>query len=268
MKLVPVRFRRVRGWHRGRRSFEAPELSGLPEEPLVSCLCVTQDRHAFVPWLLWAFDRQEWKRRELVIVDSSKSPIEVPSRKDVRVLRMPHGASLGKKRNLALRAARGEVVAWFDDDDWQHPKRLSTLVPLLAKSAAAFGASFIGPSRSWFLDIAEKRCRAYEMSAFAIFNGSIFYTHMVRHAVFREDVRRGEDTRWLCSLFANRQGAALEGNQPTLFFWLSHENNVTNRSSVRRLFGDVNEMRRDIGWAWRDTSHRLAELRTRLLAVS
>ena len=26
--------------------------------PFVSCLCVTEGRPAFMPWLLWCFDRQ------------------------------------------------------------------------------------------------------------------------------------------------------------------------------------------------------------------
>src|SRR5690606_1574187 len=72
-----------------------PQLS-LTAEPLVSCLGVTENRHAFVPWLLWSYDKQDWKRRELVIVDSSDPPISVPDRPDVRVLRVPPGTELGK----------------------------------------------------------------------------------------------------------------------------------------------------------------------------
>ena len=37
----------------------------------VSCLCVTEGRAAFMPWLLWCFDRQTWPHREFVIIDSS-----------------------------------------------------------------------------------------------------------------------------------------------------------------------------------------------------
>lgn len=45
-------------------------------KPLVSCLCVTEDRAAFMPWLFWNYDRQSYARRELVIVDSSTIPFE------------------------------------------------------------------------------------------------------------------------------------------------------------------------------------------------
>ncbi len=65
-------------------------MSGL-NAPTVSCLCVTEGRSAFMPWLLWCYDRQSWPRRELVIVDSSHQPLHVPNRGDVRVVTAPRG---------------------------------------------------------------------------------------------------------------------------------------------------------------------------------
>ena len=264
VEVVPVEYGRLGGFrpHSGR--FKSPEPERLPNEPLVSCLCVTENRRAFIPWLLWNFDRQLWRRRELVIVDSSEPPLEPLERKDVRVIHAPLGTSLGKKRNLALEAARGQMVAWFDDDDWQHPKRLSLLVPLLREAARRLGASFVGPSRSFFIDLRAAHCEPYLMHHYAIFNGAVFYTDMVRHARFPEDVLRTEDTRWLATLLRDRQGAALVGEHPSLFMWLSHEVNITNRTLVRRLDlrGDVAV--RSAGAAWADTPQRLAELRKRL----
>jgi hypothetical protein len=217
-----------------------------------------------MPWLLWGFDRQTWKRRELVVVDSSDPPVVLPKRPDVRVLHVPPGTSLGKKRNLALETARGEVVAWFDDDDWQHPKRLSRLVPLLREYATKLGASFIGPSHSYFLDVRGHRCERYHMVRYAIFNGSVYYTAMVRHARFPEDLLRTEDTRWISTLLRKRQGAAIIDEHPSLFLWLSHAVNVTNANHVRKLPLEANELVRTLGSAWADTPQRLAELQNRL----
>jgi hypothetical protein len=42
--------------------------------PLFSCLCVTEKRTPFLPWLLWNFDKQTWVNKELVIIDSSPEP--------------------------------------------------------------------------------------------------------------------------------------------------------------------------------------------------
>jgi hypothetical protein len=241
-----------------------PDLSKIPLDPLVSCLCVTENRQAFMPWVLWNFDRQTWRKRELIIVDSSDPPIQLPARRDVRVLRVPTGTWLGKKRNVALEAARGQVVAWFDDDDWQHPRRLSYLVPLLRKSASEFGASFIGPSSSFFFDLHSGRYQRYDVKDYAIFNGSVYYTGMVQHARFREDVLRNEDTLWISRLLRSRRGAALEGEHPTLFLWLTHDANISNQRGVRRCSSEGDAVLRAIGEAWKDTPKELAALRGRL----
>jgi hypothetical protein len=264
-KAVPVRFRQV-GGARSSRSL-APDLTRIPLEPLVSCLCVTENRHAFIPWVLWNFDRQTWRKRELVIVDSSDPPIEVPRRKDVRVIRVPLGTWLGKKRNLALEAARGQVIAWFDDDDWQHPRRLASLIPALREYAGKFGASFIGPSRSFFVDLYSNRCQPYKVEAYAIFNGSVFYTEMVRHARFPENVLRSEDTAWIATLLrTRREGAALDPDHQSLFLWLSHDANISNQRFVRRCATDFNLMLRTTGDGWLDTPRQLEALRARLRA--
>ncbi|MCB0201420.1 MAG: glycosyltransferase family 2 protein, partial [Anaerolineae bacterium] len=105
------------------------------QQLLISCLCVTENRPAFMPWLLWCFDRQRWPRRELVIVDSSAEPFTAGERDDVRVLSAPSGMGVAAKRNLALEAAQGDIITWFDDDDWQHPDRLTLLADALAAGA-------------------------------------------------------------------------------------------------------------------------------------
>jgi hypothetical protein len=263
-EIVPVVYGRLGGFHPDSGRIQRPDLARIARKPLVSCLCVTENRHAFMPWLLWSYDRQRWAERELVVIDSSEPPVELPKRHDIRVIHVPLGTSLGKKRNLALDAARGQIVAWFDDDDWQHPGRLSHLIPLLREAAARLGASFIGPSQSYFIDIEARRAEAYRLSRYAIFNGSIYYTAMVRHARFPEDVLRTEDTRWISTLLRSRQGAAIVGRQESPFLWLSHDVNVTNAQGVRRLRRDAQEVIRSLGPAWADTPEQLSRLRSRL----
>ena len=97
------------------------------DQPLVSCLCVTEDRPAFAEWVLWNFGKQDYANRELVVVDSSRTGSTFHESDCVRVVSAPPGTSVPAKRNLALSAASGEILTWFDDDDWQHPRKLSLL---------------------------------------------------------------------------------------------------------------------------------------------
>ena len=116
-----------------------PRASG---RPLVSCVMPTRDRADFVLHAVRLFQRQDYPRRELIVVDDGDDGLEalLPDDARVRYLRAPRGESIGAKRNRACSAARGAFVAQWDDDDWYGPARLSAqLEPLLAGRADVTG---------------------------------------------------------------------------------------------------------------------------------
>src|SRR6185436_20175255 len=107
---------------------------------MIICLCVTQNRPQFMPWLLWCYDRQTWQDKELVIIDSSREPL-TSMRPDVRVVPAAPGTGIMAKRGTAFREMRGDALAWFDDDDWQHPERLERIAGALAAGALMAGGT-------------------------------------------------------------------------------------------------------------------------------
>jgi glycosyltransferase involved in cell wall biosynthesis len=116
---------------------EAPAPAG---PPLVSCVMPTADRRPFAARAIEYFLRQDYPRTELVIVDDGADAVDDLAARDPRItyLRVPRGTSIGAKRNAGCRAARGEIVACWDDDDWHAPDRLSyQAAPLLDGSADA-----------------------------------------------------------------------------------------------------------------------------------
>lgn len=234
------------------------------KEVLVSCLCVTEGRPAFMPWLLWCFDRQVWPLRELVIVDSSEKPFHVAGRDNVRLVAMPVGTCVPKKRGRALQKARGEVVTWFDDDDWQHPHKLSWLVDALSN-----GAGFAGSRRGWFVDLMASRCAAYRAPRGQIvFNSAGFRRDEVLSIGFREDLQRASDTHWMRAVAARYRDRAAIMQRDDLFFWLSHETNLSNPVQKRRFPDQLDVLRRRISAeAWGDTNDALDSLRGRLEGV-
>lgn len=79
-----------------------------------------------MPDALRAFRQQRYSDRELVIINDG-SPL-VSHVSDVRVVNLPNrGArwTIGEKRNVGIRAARGERLATWDDDDLSLPNRLA-----------------------------------------------------------------------------------------------------------------------------------------------
>lgn len=227
------------------------------DAPLVSCLCVTEDRAAFMPWLLWGYDRQSYTRRELVIVDSSTPPLAL-ERPDVRVISAPYGTNVPTKRNIAMAAARGDFFAWFDDDDWQHPDRLKLLVSRVGPEP-----ELIGGRRSWFLDLHQSGCALFEHPDQCVLFNSALFPRNVRDVVFREDKRVASDSDWLKDL--RRRGIRERILKEPLFFWLSHDQNISNPSSRRKFDRPSTDVVAAVGEkAWGETDARLAELRTRL----
>lgn len=226
--------------------------------PVVSCLCVTEGRAAFMPWLLWSYDRQSYPERELVIVDSSPEPWH-SERSDVRVLTAPLGTNIATKRNQALAAARGDIVAWFDDDDWQHPSRLEWLVRALET-----GPPIVGVSSAWFIDLGAARAERFQSGGRLLFNGAGFRTDVARSAAFDPRVQRGSDTLWLRGLALRKHSARLI-DPLVASMWLCHAGNISNPAERRRCVTPLEQVASSLEpHAWADTEHQLAALRARL----
>ncbi|HET8853355.1 MAG TPA: glycosyltransferase family 2 protein, partial [Ktedonobacteraceae bacterium] len=110
--------------------------------PLVSCIMPTHNRRAFILQALMYFERQDYPRKELIIVDDGDDPVAdlIADKPYVHYIALPRKATIGEKRNLACQHARGTIIAHWDDDDWYAPHRLSHQVaPLLTDQADITG---------------------------------------------------------------------------------------------------------------------------------
>ena len=124
---------------------EAPQsASGLP---LVSCIMPTRNRRKFVAQAIQYFLRQDYPRRELIVVDDGEDRIAdlIPGDSRIHYVSRPSFLSIGAKRNLACELATGEIIAHWDDDDWYAPNRLSRQVAPLLTDAADLTGLEAGP---------------------------------------------------------------------------------------------------------------------------
>lgn len=92
---------------------------------MVSCCCPTYGRFSLLREMLWCYMHQTYTNRELVIVSEHPTPIwcEIPGVRYVHIDAKLH-PTLGHIRNALIYAARGEYMAWFDDDDINLPWHL------------------------------------------------------------------------------------------------------------------------------------------------
>jgi glycosyltransferase involved in cell wall biosynthesis len=105
-------------------------------KPLVSCILVTRDRETFLSQALRCFARQDYPRKELIVVDDGDTSVGplCEGRKNVTYLRLASSTPTGTKLNLGIEAARGDILQKLDDDDFYAPGFVSAAVGRLQRA--------------------------------------------------------------------------------------------------------------------------------------
>jgi glycosyltransferase involved in cell wall biosynthesis len=191
----------------------------------ISCIMPTADRRTFVPEAIRLFLAQDYPQRELVIFDDGADPVVdlVPHDERIRYIRRESRLSIGAKRNLACDAARGEIIAHWDDDDWYAPWRLSRQVAEFADGRA----DLCGLDRVPFVDPSARRAWEYVYPADAapwVYGATLCY----RKALWRDrpfpEIGVGEDTGFVAQVPPGRVRALAA---PGLFVGLVHRGNTS-----------------------------------------
>ncbi len=115
--------------------------NSLPASPLtVSVVVNTVDRAAALATLLAALEHQSYPNFEVIVVvgptQDDTLAVLAPYAERLRVLHCPH-ANLSESRNIGLWAARGEIVAFIDDDAVPSYHWLAQIVDTFAAAEAA-----------------------------------------------------------------------------------------------------------------------------------
>jgi O-antigen biosynthesis protein len=209
--------------------------------PLVSCVMVTRGRPAFVQQSIGYFEAQDYPHRELVIVHEHDADLPGPLPNDVpiRCLRVVAGLSVGDKRNAGAAAARGELVAQWDDDDWYAPGRLRCqAAPILSGAADITG---LRVHRFFELDAWKLWTCSRALHARMFIEDVAAGTLVYRRALWGEPARYPatnlrEDADFLVA--AMRAGARLERLADDLFVYVRHGGNTWRFASGELLMPD------------------------------
>jgi glycosyltransferase involved in cell wall biosynthesis len=127
-----------------------------PTGPFVSILTPTFNRRAFFEQCVRCVLNQDYPRDriEWLILDDGTDPVEdlVPSGHPwVRYVRASERVALGEKRNRMHAMARGDILVYFDDDDYYPPGRISHSVAVLQANPTAMAAG-CSELPIWYLD--------------------------------------------------------------------------------------------------------------------
>jgi glycosyltransferase involved in cell wall biosynthesis len=208
-----------------------------PSVPLVSCLMPTRDHRGFVAQAIAYFQRQDYPRRELVIVDDGRDPVDdlVPVDPSLRYVRLPRPLRLGAKRNLACELARGELLAHWDDDDWYSPHRLSSQVTGLLESTMHLS----GSPHLLFFDPVRRNAWIYAQPAGSgqwLSGATLLYTRELWAQNRFRDIAIGED-----SLFTshNPMGSVHVPDDQRLCVGIVHPDNAAPKITTDRGWFEV-----------------------------
>lgn len=137
--------------------------------PLISCLCLTENRVRHLKRAVNCFLHQTYLSKELVVVyrdtdvETAKYLSEVDDDR-IRSFVVPkqNNVSLGELRNISIQNSNGEFFCQWDDDDWCHSSRLQLQMDLqtsMGKEASVLthmiffntltGCAYFSFSRPW-----------------------------------------------------------------------------------------------------------------------
>lgn len=198
--------------------------------PLVTCIMPTYNRRAFIPLALQNFRAQDYPRKELLVVDDGTDAVGDIVREEtgVRYIRLARRTSIGHKRNLACREARGDIIAHWDDDDWYGPERLRYQVaPLIDGRADITGLvnDFVLelPGGDFWTMLPHMHARMFVGD---VHGGTICYRKsLLAHGIRYPEINLAEDASLIRQIVGRRK-SLLRMPNPGLFIYVRHGNNA------------------------------------------
>lgn len=103
--------------------------------PLISVVIPTWNAAKYLPCALESVFAQTWPRVEIIVVDDGSTDetenVLEPFRQNIKYIRQENWGGPSRPRNVAVNAATGDYVAFFDSDDLMEPGKLASAASVL-----------------------------------------------------------------------------------------------------------------------------------------
>ena len=116
-------------------------------KPFVSVCTPTYNRRKFIPNIIKCFKNQDYPSEllEWIIIDDGTEEIldlfkDIDLKERFTYIKLKNKMPIGAKRNYLNSIAKGEIIVYFDDDDYYPPERVSHAVEALTNSPYALCA--------------------------------------------------------------------------------------------------------------------------------
>ncbi len=202
----------------------------LTNDPLVSCICLTQNELAILKKSIKCFQDQTYSNKELIVAfttDNEDTATFLHQLNDPRVkpLELPSMTKfmLGEKRNFAIEHSNGFYFCVWDDDDWYGNKRIEFHIKSLKDTN--YKSSVLS---SLILYDVEKNEAYLSATRWAweqtlLCERSIFDNPELRYS----KLERGEDSVFIYNLKKN--DLLVTAFNPSLYIYILHGKNTWGR---------------------------------------
>ena len=222
-----------------RRRAEAASLTGkIPVDPLISCIVPVYNGERFVAEALESILAQTYRPIEVIVADDESTDgtaaVLDRYRDRVRILTQPT-AGPAATRNLGLRAARGEFVAFLDADDlWRQEKLSRQMARFRARPELEVSVTHV--QLLWVAGLRQEAEHYQDHPRAQPVPGFSTTALLARRAVFERvglfnpDLWFADATEWF--IRAREQAVVVEVLPEVLVFHRMHESNLTRRRTA------------------------------------
>jgi len=210
-----------------------------PTYPLISCICVTDNRPEFLKRAISCFEAQNYLNKELVVSYPRNDKItkslldELASDVELNILRVERDQdeSVGNARNLAINKCRGDYICVWDDDDWYHPSRLSFQFNSMNTTGRGYSASVL----TSVILFDNTTLKSYQSSHYTWENTLLCRKEIILQNQYAHR-NKGEDTH-IIQFLEKKKFLFHIDEAPFLYIYIYHGGNTWNYEHYQHLIG-------------------------------
>src|SRR5262245_32159351 len=209
--------------------------------PLISCILPVFNGERYLREALKSIFQQTYQPLEIIVTDDGSTDgtaaIVADYGEDIRYLRQAN-AGAPAARNLGLRAARGEFIAFLDADDLWHREKLARQMACF-QTRPQLDLCVTHLQNFWIPELHGEAARFHNHRLTQALPGYVTQTLLARRSLFdrigyfNDALRAGDVKDWFFR--AAEQGAVMELLPDVLVYRRLHDSNLSVEAGTRRM---------------------------------